>query len=135
MVRMYKKTSAHIPLLKALVLITIFPFILNLYKFIQNKIHAIHGNKNIAIALPNKSLLHQLIVYYQSILFQVIRKISCIMHLSVWKCHVNTDIDTVFKWNNGEEMPVWMTCKAMMCLTGLSSTSCYLQMPWLLTVT
>ena len=80
---MYKKTSAHIPLLKALVLITIFPFILNLYKFIQNKIHAIHGNKNIAIALPNKSLLHQLIVYYQSILFQVIQKISCIMHLSV----------------------------------------------------
>ena len=63
---------------------------------------------NIAIALLNKSLLHQLILYYQSITLQVIRKMSCIMHLTVWKCHVNTDIDNVFKWNYDEQMPVWM---------------------------
>lgn len=64
---------------------------------------------NSAIALPNKSLLHQyLIVCYQSISFQVIRKMSCIMHLTVWKCHVNTDINNVFKWNNDKKMPVWM---------------------------
>ena len=30
------------------------------------------------------------------------------MHLAVRKCHVNTDIDDVFKWNNNKQMPVWM---------------------------
>lgn len=53
---------------------------------------------------------------------------SCIMHLTVWKCHINTDINNVFKGNN-KYLCGW--CKAMMWLTGLPSTLCCSQIPLL----
>lgn len=44
-----------------------------------------------------------------SVPFKMIGKMSSIRHLTVWKCHENTDINNVFKRNNYKKVPAWMT--------------------------